>query len=149
MTIYFDMDGTIADLYGVENWLEYLINSNSLPYEIAKPLVNLSLLARRLNRLRREGYKLGIISWLSKENHPDYNKAVTAAKEKWLKKHLPSIKWDEISIVSYGTPKSSVASEIGILFDDEEANRKEWKKAGGTAFAPDEIFNILKVLNDV
>ena len=21
--IYFDMDGTIADLYGVENWLEY------------------------------------------------------------------------------------------------------------------------------
>lgn len=23
-TINFDMDGTIADLYGVENWLEYL-----------------------------------------------------------------------------------------------------------------------------
>ena len=25
-TIFFDMDGTIADLYGVSNWLEYLIN---------------------------------------------------------------------------------------------------------------------------
>ena len=25
ITINFDMDGTIADLYGVENWLDYLI----------------------------------------------------------------------------------------------------------------------------
>ena len=36
-TIFFDMDGTIADLYGVENWLDYLIASDVLPYEIAKP----------------------------------------------------------------------------------------------------------------
>ena len=26
-TIFFDMDGTIADLYGVENWLDFLIAS--------------------------------------------------------------------------------------------------------------------------
>ena len=23
-TIYFDLDGTLADFYGVENWLDYL-----------------------------------------------------------------------------------------------------------------------------
>ena len=27
--IYFDMDGTIADFYGVPNWLEYLIAGDS------------------------------------------------------------------------------------------------------------------------
>ena len=32
ITINFDMDGTIADLYGVENWLEYLINGDAFPY---------------------------------------------------------------------------------------------------------------------
>ena len=42
--INFDMDGTIANLYGVENWLEMLMAEDETPYAIAKPLVNLSLL---------------------------------------------------------------------------------------------------------
>ena len=54
--ICFDMDGTIADLYGVENWLDYLLASDTLPYEAAKPLLRLNVLARILNRLQREGY---------------------------------------------------------------------------------------------
>ena len=29
-TINFDMDGTIADLYGVDNWLNDLINSQKV-----------------------------------------------------------------------------------------------------------------------
>ena len=66
MTIWFDMDGTIADLYGVENWLDYLIAEDVKPYAEAKPLVNLSRLARYLNRLQKAGYNLGVISWLSK-----------------------------------------------------------------------------------
>ena len=43
MKIWFDMDGTIADLYGVENWLEMLIVHDETPYAIAKPIVNLSV----------------------------------------------------------------------------------------------------------
>ena len=66
MKICFDMDGTIADLYGVENWLEYLLEENVKPYKIAKPLVNMSALARRLNKLQRKGYEIGVISWTSK-----------------------------------------------------------------------------------
>lgn len=64
--INFDMDGTIANLYGVENWLDYLMAKDTTPYEVAKPLVNLSSLARILNRLQRNGYTIGIISWLAK-----------------------------------------------------------------------------------
>ena len=37
--IWFDMDGTIADLYGVENWLEMLIAEDPTPYAVAKPLL--------------------------------------------------------------------------------------------------------------
>ena len=57
--IYFDMDGTIANLYGVENWLAYLEAEEVTPYLCARPLLNMSLLARYLNRLQREGYQIG------------------------------------------------------------------------------------------
>lgn len=36
MRICFDMDGTIADLYGVENWLDYLIAEDVKPYAEAR-----------------------------------------------------------------------------------------------------------------
>lgn len=141
-TIFFDMDGTIADLYGVENWLEYLINADALPYEVAKPLLRLSTLARLLNQLQRQGYKLGIISWLAKNSDLEYDEKVTTAKRKWLKKHLSSVAFDEIHIVKYGTPKQNFAkTPHDILFDDEKKNRENWT---GKAFDVDEILKVLK-----
>lgn len=141
-TIFFDMDGTIADLYGVENWLDYLLASDTLPYEVAKPLVRLNTLARILNRLQREGYHIGIISWLSKSGSDEYNNAVAEVKKNWLKKHLASVKFDEIHIVNYGTPKQMFAKTANdILFDDEKPNRDNWT---GKAFDVDTILEILK-----
>lgn len=141
-TIFFDMDGTIADLYGVENWLDYLINADALPYEIAKPLVRLSALARVLNRLQKQGYKIGVISWLAKNSDATYDEKVTKAKKEWLKKHLASVMFDEIHIVKYGTPKQTFANtENDILFDDEERNRTNWT---GKAYDVTEILATLK-----
>ena len=141
-TIFFDMDGTIADLYGVENWLDYLIASDALPYEIAKPLIRLNALARVLNRLQKQGYKVGVISWLAKNSNTAYDEKVTRAKKEWLKKHLASVNFDEIHIVKYGTPKQTFAkTKNDILFDDEEKNRNDWT---GKAFDVNEIIKILK-----
>ena len=140
-TINFDMDGTIASLYDVEGWLEMLRAFDPTPYEVAKPLVNLSLLARTIHQLQNAGYKVAIISWLSKCSTEDYDRAVTQAKLKWLAKHLPSVVWDEISIVPYGTPKSECG--CGILFDDEERNRNEWN---GIAFDEKDLIANLKMI---
>lgn len=145
MTIYLDLDGTVADLYGVEGWLDDLEAKRTRPYDEAKPMYNMSALARALNKAQRNGIQIGIISWLSKTATEDYNKAVTKAKHKWLKKHLKSVNFDEVHIVPYGTPKSTVAKNIGILFDDEERNRNEWSK--GNAFPPEKIFEILKKIS--
>ena len=138
MQIWFDMDGTIADLYGVENWLPKLEASDPSPYRDAKPLVNMQSLARLLNRLRRDGHEIGVISWTSKGGTPTYNEAVATAKREWLKKHLKSVNFDHIDIVKYGTPKE--IGRNGYLFDDEEKNRKNWK---GVAFTE---INLLKNL---
>ena len=105
MKIYFDMDGTLANLYGVENWENRLRACDSSPYEEAEPMCDLRLLARLLNKAQRNGNEIGIISWLSKEATAEYDEAVRVSKKRWLANHLPSVVWDEIHIVKYGTPK--------------------------------------------
>ena len=143
-TIFFDLDGTLADLYGVENWLDYLVAYNALPYIIAKPLLRLSTLARMLNRLQARGYRIGVISWLSRDSIPTYDTEVTNAKLEWLSKHLASVNFDEINIVKYGTPKQNFAKTINdILFDDEKPNRDNWT---GKAYDVENIIEILKGL---
>lgn len=148
-TIYFDMDGTIANFYGVDGWLDYLINGDATPYAIAKPLINFSAFARQLHRLQNLGYEIGIVSWLAKNSTAEFDALVTQTKIEWLKNHLPSVEWDEINIVSYGTPKSTVVKNAdSILFDDETPNRKEWNLAfeNGMAF---DVQNILEVLRSL
>ena len=142
ITINFDMDGTIADLYGVENWLEMLIAEDTTPYANARPLLHLSALARKLNALQRNGYELAVISWLSKSGSEAYNEAVTAVKMAWLAKHLPSVNWDRITIVPYGTPKQNFCENpLDILFDDEAKNRDNWT---GRAYDVQNIMEILR-----
>ena len=142
ITINFDLDGTIADLYGVDGWLEKLIAHDETPYAIAKPLLRLSALARRLNSLQREGYRIAVISWLSKSGTEEYNEKVTNAKLEWLAEHLPSVAWDRITIVEYGTPKENYCeTPFDILFDDEERNRENWN---GIAFDVNDILGVLK-----
>ena len=142
MTINFDMDGTIANLYGVENWLEMLIAEDTTPYAVAKPMVNFSSLARLLNKAQRKGNKIAVISWTSKNGSAEYNKAVAETKKAWLAKHLPSVKWDAINVVEYGYNKANFAESVNdILFDDEESNRKAWT---GKAYNINNILEILK-----
>lgn len=144
MTIWFDMDGTLNRFYEVENWLPMLRAEDTTPYKIARPLGNMRTLARKLNKLHRAGYTIGVISWGSKESSKAYLEAVREAKEKWLDKHLHSVKWDAIHIVEYGTPKENF--KLGaedILFDDEERNRENW---GEYSFDPSQIMEILSAL---
>lgn len=142
--IYFDMDGTIANLYNVNGWLEDIRAERVRPYKEAATMVRMATLARLLNRLQRNGYTIGIVSWLAKNGTEVYNKAVTEAKREWLKEHLASVHFNEIHIVEYGTPKENIVDfPNGILFDDEETNRNNWK---GTAYNVNNIIEILKGL---
>ncbi len=142
MRICFDMDGTIADLYSVEGWLDNLIAEDVRPYREAKVLLNMNTLAKVLNRLQKQGHEIVVISWLSKCGSAEYDAKVTATKKAWLAKHLGSVKFDEINIVRYGVNKDSFRkSENDILFDDEEQNRKAWN---GKAYDVNSILEVLK-----
>ena len=142
--IYFDMDGTIADLYGVDGWLNDLINKHTRPYREAKPLVDMRKLGKVLNALQNNGWHIGIVSWLSKSGTEEYNEKITTTKQNWLAKHLGAVHFDEVKIVKYGTPKQAIVEHpLGILFDDEKPNRENWI---GNAY---DVNNILSVLAEL
>lgn len=146
MTVYFDMDGTIADLYSVPQWLEKIDREDVSPFTAAQPLVNMSRLARKLNALQRLGYHVGVISWLPRGASPDYAAAVGVAKRQWLTAHLPSVDFDEVWTVDYGYPKHIVASADSMLFDDDALVRADWSHFGRTALEPSSIWDILNKL---
>lgn len=136
--INFDMDGTIADLYGrmaelypgwdtksSDFWKMVVETNDAEGYRSAKPLVNLQRLKELLYQLQEQGWRWGITSWLAGgKDHPEYDNAVRAAKKAWLKAN--GLEPDETHIVKYGTPKASVTAKhkgTQILFDDEPQNR--------------------------
>lgn len=143
-TIYFDMDGTIADLYGVCDWENKLRNEDPSPYAVARVMKDSNMLARMLNKLQEKGYKIGIISWLSKNSSNEYERKVERAKIRWLQQHFTSVVFDEIHLLKYGSPKQLFRdNENDILFDDSDSIRETW---GEEAYTPGEIFFILKEL---
>lgn len=142
--IWFDMDGTIADLYGVDGWLEDLIAHDTRPYAEAKDLYNVFDLLEVMIELKMKGYKLGVISWGSKENNREYDKAVEIVKKAWLYDRLMDTILDEIIVTPYGVRKADTCKKFGygILVDDEEQNRNAWD-LGKTINATE---NIIKAL---
>lgn len=143
MIIYFDMDGTIADLYGVDNWLPKLRAEDTTPYTDAEPMVDVEEFQLTVADLQNRGIKFGVISWTSKGGSKTYNKKVVKAKKEWLADTFPKIQFDEMHFVKYGTRKDYVAKEkFGFLFDDDERVRKDWQ---GISINP-ETADILEIL---
>lgn len=125
--LVFDMDGTIADFYGVEGWLDYLNESNPTPYIIAKPLYDMDNLNFILEILKNLGWKIVVTSWLAKGSTKEFDGLVRNAKIEWLDK--VGFPYDEIHLVKYGTTKANCTRKLGgfqILVDDNEQVRKGW-----------------------
>jgi hypothetical protein len=145
--LIFDLDGTLVDLYGVDNWLEMLRSEDATPYEIAKPLVDMENLVKLLCELQSLGWIIAVTSWLAMDSTPEYKKSVRSAKREWLTKYNFPI--DEIHLVQYGTPKQKCSkADIQILFDDSATVRESFsdKEKGRYTVNPNET-NILEVLN--
>lgn len=119
-TIYFDLDGTIANLYGFNDWLIYIQNEQTDPYTEAGLLVDGEQLRNFLAAGKAAGVLFGIISWGAKNASKDYQRAIRRAKVTWLKKNGLLEYFNELHVIKYGTPKNRVAkNRTGVLIDDE------------------------------
>ena len=126
-TLVFDMDGTIADLYGVDSWLEKLIAEDATPYKDARAFYTDEVLNSMLHTLKACGWRVVITTWLAKGSTKRYDNMVREAKLEWLDRH--NFPYDEIHLVKYGTTKANCTRRHGgyqILIDDNETVRKGW-----------------------
>ena len=146
-SIYFDMDGTIASLYQVEDWLNKLRAFDPEPYLSAPPMYDMEELSSIICDLKAQGWTVGVITWLSKEYTPEYDSRVRRAKIKWLNQYL-SVELDEVHMIRYGREKYNFADvKEGFLIDDNAGVRESWEKCGGVAINPDEtLFQFLRGL---
>ena len=148
-TLVFDMDGTIANFYGVDGWLEYLINENTTPYEVAEPLYDMNVLRNVLMTLKNIGWRIVVTTWLAKGGTKEYNDRTRKAKLNWLAKY--NFPYDEIHLVKYGTTKANCTRKIGgyqVLVDDNEKVRKGWT-LGHTINANENIMPKLEKLVNI
>lgn len=143
--IYFDMDGTVANLYAVEQWEPKLRASDPSPYREAVPVVDMTVLANLCHQLMQAGITIGVISWLAMDSTKEYDCQVREAKRAWLKQWMPYVQ--EVHLIKYGrTKKSAARIKDAILVDDNAKVRAGW--SGVTIDATQDILKELKKVLD-
>lgn len=143
-TIALDMDGTIAALYRVSNWLEAIQTHDAAPYYNAGAMGDTDYLNTLIELYKDAGGHVCVVSWTAKGNSSHaYYTATQAAKMLWLRENLPAI--EDVRIVEYGTPKYLVVKDVRhtVLFDDEKQNRDAFRRAGGQARYPKSLCRFL------
>ena len=146
----FDMDGTIADFYGVKGWLEMGNREETTPYEVAEPLWDMKELVDLLQKAREKMIEIQIITWLWNGGSAEFAERTRQAKREWLEKY--NFPFDHFHGVKYGATKADsirkylAKDESAILFDDSEKVRKGWHM--GEAINP-QTENIIEYLKGI
>lgn len=125
--IFFDMDGTIADLYNEENWLTRLQNEKKGLFRNLKPMHDKDKLTKIFNDLVELGFEIEVITWTPKNVSQDYIGIVEKEKKEWIQEHFPIIK--NIHCLGYGVPKQKAKykkAKLEILVDDNLEVVKMW-----------------------
>lgn len=148
----FDLDGTIVDLYGVENWLERVRGEDVTPYQDATPLVNMKKLNEICMLLKKAGWEIQVITAMSKNATPEYKKAIREAKKAWLDKY--GFIYDHFHGIDYKTRKKEVIrkqmqeGDEAILIDDESRHLKGWGWGLAVNASEENILDFLQELID-
>lgn len=132
--VYFDLDGTLFNLYGKIDWLETLRSEKEGAFKVGDllndgfmPEIDLVEFYDKIDTLRSKGVTFGVITWLPMEATKEYEVVCTKEKEEWIKEYLPFV--ESVSIVPYGTPKHSLCGKAKrvVLIDDNKKVCKDWR----------------------
>jgi len=132
INVYLDMDGTIADLYGIKDWLPRLRNEDKTIFIECAPLITEEEL---LKCFPADKYEIRILSMTPKDASKEYCKDVVKQKDSWLNAYFPTL--TKRIYRKYGHNKNLKGSANAILIDDSEPIRNSWK---GTALNPAEMW---------
>lgn len=123
--IYFDMDNTLNKLKCVKDVWRRLDNKDVTPYMECLPCEhNIEL----LRCYKKHGYKVVILSCLSRVTDEQFDEATCKAKHDWLCKYVGMEYIDECMYIPYTKHKEDYVEEEGILVDDDISICMNWNK---------------------
>ena len=139
-SIWFDMDGTIAELYKVKNWLSDLRSNDWSVYDRCLPRAHYERINAAIEALIENGWQVGVITWASKgiDFGGELN-AISDIKFEWLCRFFPALADGRFACIPYGYDKGQFMLEmyddynpydISYLVDDNKEVRAAWRKHG-------------------
>lgn len=120
--VYLDMDGTIANLYTIDQWLEKLQNENPTVFLECAQLVTQEQL---LKVFPQEQFEIVILSMTPKNCTNEYHKQVIDQKNQWLNVNFPLL--TKRIFLKYGHNKNLKNSANAILVDDSKPIRDNFR----------------------
>lgn len=148
--IYFDLDGTVYDLYNVPNWLEILRNENPDVYTMGEKLFS-DELYKVAATLMRYGVKFGVITWGSMVASPEFEVQTENVKRQWVNENLPFV--ESFVYQQYGTPKQQAIknrTQNDILIDDNSEVLKVWiNNKTRTGYQVTKENNVVDILKEI
>ena len=125
LKILLDLDGTVANLYGYNDWLGKLRAEVPI-YEELEPLVDMAELTAIAKKLIDKGVEFGVVTWLAMGASEEYEFITSMEKYRWCKKYIPFI--TEFECQPYGTPKQTNYHHCKcILIDDNVEVRQAFE----------------------
>ncbi len=134
--LWFDMDGTIYNLYKIPAWLDALRN-HEMDIFSADDMGRKSLprIREAVRALIAEGWQVGVITWAPKgvDFHSIEFSECEMEKMSWLERNFPEIDLNNVVVAEYGMDKAELVEDptaLNILVDDNKLVREVWRGHG-------------------
>lgn len=137
-TIWFDMDGTLYDLYKIPGWLAMLENEQWHVFDQpGYARANIHRINDAIRALKASGWTVGVITWAPKDVVEGAHDIDMVAEHKydWLANNVPELTEDDspFMCVPYGENKARVLhlsgfrGDVNYLVDDNKEVRRAWR----------------------
>lgn len=149
--VYFDLDGTVYDLYNKPNWLDDLENEKPNVFTANRFMPDPVRFRKLIGDLLMLGVEFEVITWLSMQSSPEYEKVCSAEKTEWVKKYMPFVQ--KVTCLSYGIPKqNAITKRSGLMYliDDNADVCKQWEtKKQRVALNVNSVYTVLDALEQI
>ena len=130
--LLFDMDGTIADLYSAQEWLDAIMSEEKGLFANLQPMFTkqeILSMAKYIENFTGNTVEMEIITWTPMNGSDRYCQIVADEKREWLEVYFPGT-FSQIHILPYGVPKQFAQTKRTnkmILIDDNSEVLAMWE----------------------
>ncbi len=148
--VIFDLDGTVYDLYNVEDWLGKIQREEAGVFTEGDILFELDEFYSTIEEMLMNGIEFGVITWLPAGASKEYEEVCRKEKLEFINKYLPFV--SEVSICSYGIPKQNLIKKRAAamyLLDDNKDVCEMFNQAKNCVGINVEEGNLVQVLRNL